>query len=382
VRLSEFILLDMDSILAEWDRFASTQGEVGANMSPTALRDHAREILEAIVQDMRVEQTKSEQSRKSKGLAPRPDGTADTAAETHAIVRAKSGFDVIQLVAEYRALRASVLRLWEQASSPSETDLEDVRRFNEGIDQALAESIAYFMEEVNEDRNLFLGMLGHDFRTPLQTVQVTAAYLSKLDAGPLVSAAATRLVKSGNRMKALLDDLLDYNRTKLGLGISVSPVPVDLAEVFADELEQVRLTHPGRRIDLEVSGDVRGVYDPGRLHQLLGNLAVNALRYGAPDAPVQVVLAGKPEEVLFMVKNQGPTVDRATLDRIFSPLQRGPEQGETPNTEGNLGLGLFIAREIVNAHGGQIGVDSRSSQTVFTVRLPKSHPGAEPRGGT
>jgi signal transduction histidine kinase len=173
-------------------------------------------------------------------------------------------------------------------------------------------------------------------------------------------------------MKALLDDLLDFNRTKLGLGISIAPRPVDLSVLFADELGQLRLTHPGRHIDLQVTGDVRGVYDPGRLHQLLCNLTINALKYGAHEAPVQVELIGTPAEVAFKVKNQGPRIDPSMLEQIFKPVQRGLEQQDDGGREGNLGLGLFISREIALAHGGQIAAESTPSQTVFTVLLPRS----------
>ena len=100
-------------------------------------------------------------------------------------------------------------------------------RFNEAIDQALTESIGVFTEQVDRGRNLLLGMLGHDMRSPLQTMEMTASYLSALNAGTDISEAASRLINSGIRMKALLDDLLDFNRTRLGLGINIVPANVD-----------------------------------------------------------------------------------------------------------------------------------------------------------
>ena len=121
----------------------------------------------------------------------------ETAAETHAVLRAKSGFDINQLVAEYRALRASVLRLWIDACQPDDPGLEDIVRFNEAIDQAIAESIGFFSAQVDQARNLLLGMLGHDMRSPLNTIQMTASYLAALNAGDEVSEAASRLIRSG-----------------------------------------------------------------------------------------------------------------------------------------------------------------------------------------
>jgi signal transduction histidine kinase len=148
----------------------------------------------------------------------------ETAAQTHALLRARAGFNIIQLAAEYRALRASMLRLWMDDCAPETPDLDDVIRFNEAIDQALAESVGFFSSQVEQNRNLLPGMLGHDMRSPLQAIQVTASYLEALNAGERVSEAAARLIRSGARMQASLDDLTDFNRTRLGLGINVTVI--------------------------------------------------------------------------------------------------------------------------------------------------------------
>src|SRR6202030_4152143 len=213
----------------------------------------------------------------------------NTETEAHALLRAKSGVTINQLAAEYRSLRASVLHLWTKACEPSAIDPRDVYRFNEAIDQAVAESVAFFGAQLEKERNLFLGMLGHDMRSPLQVIQLTATYLSKLDVGTYVAACAARLSKSARSLKALLDDLLAFNRTTPGLGIPIPPAAVDLARAFSAELEQFRVANPGRRIELEVSGDVSGVWDIDRLNQLLGNLVVNALKYGTSSSPVKIV---------------------------------------------------------------------------------------------
>jgi signal transduction histidine kinase len=125
-------------------------------------------------------------------------------------------------------------------------------------------------------------------------------------------------------MKALLDDLVDFNRTKLGLGINIARANVDLAAAFADELEQLRAAHAGRQLELEVVGDTRGLWDGPRLQQLLRNLLSNAIKYGKPDAPVRVVLAGEETDVRIEVSNSGPAIEGSALDQIFDPLKRGP----------------------------------------------------------
>ena len=347
-------------------------------MTPLALRDHAKQILEAVAKDLSTSQTKQAQADKSLGRAPKLMEAPETAAQTHAVLRARSGFDISQLAAEYRALRASVLRLWTEACQPNELNLEDLIRFNEAIDQALAESIGFFSEQVDRARNLLLGMLGHDMRNPLNAIQMTASYLAALNAGTEVSEAASRLIRSGACMKALLDDLVDFNRTQLGLGINIALADVDLAAVFADELEQLRGAHPARRLELEVVGDTRGPWDGLRLQQLLRNLVSNAIKYGAPDAPVRVVLTGEEADVRLEVTNSGPAIERSALDQIFDPLKRGPAQPDSQNTDSGLGLGLYIVREVARAHGGEVYVRSDKAETVFAVRLPRRNEGSSP----
>jgi signal transduction histidine kinase len=159
------------------------------------------------------------------------------------------------------------------------------------------------------------------------------------------------------------------------LGINIVPAEANLEKLLADELDQVRASHPDRRIDLDVAGDGQGVWDGRRLQQLLGNLVLNALKYGAQDAPVRVVMTGAEQEVRFEVRNHGSAIERTALDRIFDPLQRGLNHQDSYNADGNLGLGLYIAREIAKAHGGEIEVRSDETETVFSVCLPRRQPG-------
>ncbi|MDQ7976038.1 sensor histidine kinase [Paraburkholderia sp. SARCC-3016] len=368
MRLAEFIALHMDEILAQWEAFAATLQPAARNMGSPALRDHAQQILQAVAKDISTPQTRDEQHEKSLGHAPKLIDAPETAAQTHALLRARSGFSVNQLAAEYRALRASVLRLWMDNHAAEDTNLEDVIRFNEAIDQAVAESVEFFNDQVEQARNLLLGMLGHDMRSPLQTIQMTAAYLAALNAGGDVSDAAARLIRSGSRMQSLLDDLCDFNRIKLGLGINIVPADVDLAVLIADALDQLRAAHPGRLIELDVAGRAQGVWDGARLQQLLANLVGNALKYGNQTTPVRVALTGEASAVSLEVSNSGPPIDPQTIETIFDPLRRGP--GEDSRNASGLGLGLYIAAEIAKAHGGRIEVRSDENQTVFAVRLP------------
>jgi signal transduction histidine kinase len=201
---------------------------------------------------------------------------------------------------------------------------------------------------------------------------MTASYLVALNAGEKVASAASRLIRSGARMQALLDDLCDFNRTKLGLGINVVPTQVDLASVFADELDQLRSIVPDRQIELEVRGPTQGLWDGRRLQQLLGNLVLNAVKYGTPTTPVRVTVTAEQADVCIVVANSGAPIEPSALEHIFEPLKRGAAPVDADEEDSHLGLGLYIVREITKAHGGQIDVRSEQGETAFSVRLPRS----------
>lgn len=373
--LSPFIVQNMESILAEWETFARTLAPAADGMNSLALRDHAQQILEAIAKDLTTSQTRVEQSEKSKGRALVIEGTPETAAQTHAVLRARSGFDINQLVSEYRALRASVLRLWMDASALGQIDLDDVVRFNEAIDQAIAESVGHFHMQVERARNLLLGMLGHDMRSPLNTIVTTASYLGALNAGEQVSLAAERLIRSGASMQALLDDLVDFNRTRLGLGINIKPDEVDLAAILADEIEQLRGAHPTRQIELSIAGATRGHCDRIRFQQVVRNLVSNAIRYGFPNTPVRVAFRGEESTYRLEITNSGTAIDPAMCGQLFDPLKRGIGRTAEQEGPGGLGLGLFIVREIAKAHGGDVDVRCERGETTFAVHMPRQRTG-------
>lgn len=166
MRLSTFIRNNNDPIIEEWESFAKSLVSTSPNATPLALRDHIKEILSFIAGDIESAQTKSRQLKKSHG--EKTEGTKPTAAEIHASLRQAGGFNLDQVVSEYRALRASIIKLWDLAlKDVSLADHNDQTRFNEAIDRALTESIRDYSEKMDHSRNLFLGILSHDLRTPL-----------------------------------------------------------------------------------------------------------------------------------------------------------------------------------------------------------------------
>ena len=381
MRLSEFLLTHHEQILTEWVVFArscrpgtDTDRLPTAGLDDAALRDHASEILDAIAADLNTPQTKSEQADKSEGKSDaEPQSTApDTAAQSHGAARAHSGFSVEQMVSEYRALRASVIRLWVDAVGElALQDLDDLIRFNEAIDQSLAESTSRFTQDLDHSREIFLGMLGHDLRNPLGAIIGSAHVIVNSNEIPeRVLKSASLIVSSGQRMNALVGDLLDFTRSRLGGGIPIVRADVDLVAVCRHTVEEIAALHPQRAVNFETTGPLRGQWDEARVSQALSNVIGNAIEHGSDRTPINVTLHGDAEAVELAVQNRGPVIAASELDRVFAPMHRidGDNLGMPTS---NLGLGLYITERIVAAHHGTIGVVSSAEKgTTFTIRLP------------
>jgi signal transduction histidine kinase len=374
VRLADFIETNAEAILAEWVAFAATSGTAGKAMDLPALRDHAGEMLKTIVTDLRTPQTKAEQTEKSKGNSDTGPETADTPAEVHGAGRAASGFSLAEMVSEYRALRASVIRLWtKQCGTLTGADLEDLMRFNEAIDQSTAESITRFTQDLDQSKEMFIAVLGHDLRAPLGAVSMASQFM--LDTGELKEphlTLTTRILRSARRMNRMVGDLLDFTRSRLGSGVPIARRKMDVAVVARHAVEEMSDAEPASVIKLDTSGDLLGKWDSERISQLLSNMLANAVQHGTAEAPISVTVAGDTEGVVLRVHNRGPAIPASDLPGLFNPLKRlAPGEAATSNSH-NLGLGLYIAERIVTAHGGTIDVESSAAAgTSFTVRLPR-----------
>jgi hypothetical protein len=280
------------------------------------------------------------------------------------------------MVAEYRALRASVLRLWTRAQGElGPAEIDDLIRFNEAIDQALAESIVQFDQDVEKAKEMFLAILGHDLRTPLGAIHTSARYM--LDMGELEEPHRTlvsRIASSATRTIHMVGDLLDFTRSRLGGGIPIQRAPLSLGKVVHDVVEEISAAHPVRAIHFEARERQQGEWDAARLGQALTNLITNAVEHGTVGTAVTVELHGDEENVAISIHNRGPTIAAAQLDGLFNPMKI-KAASSAPGRSGpnaNLGLGLYIAERIVYEHGGRIEVASSDTDgTTFTVHLPR-----------
>ncbi|MGA8134756.1 MAG: HAMP domain-containing sensor histidine kinase [Pseudomonas gingeri] len=375
MHLSTFIVQQVDSIVDEWEQFAKTLTPAADTMGRVALRDHAKSILLAAARDMETHQSASEQTAKSKGDSPDSSPSLDIAAASHGELRHTAGFDLVQMTSEFRHLRACVIRRWVNSlASPGLAHLQDMIRFNEAIDEALAESTAAYAEQVNRSRDIFLAILGHDLRAPLQAVTMSTEMLVRkthLNADGLVYVAN---IKSGTRhMSSMISDLLEFVRSRLGSSLPIDPAPMDLSRVAKAAINEAWAGQPDCLPLLKVEGDVHGVWDRGRIEQLLQNLIGNALQHGASHRPLTLSLDGRVDSVCLTMHNFGTPIPQEALATIFDPLVRGAsEEIGQPSTATSLGLGLYIAKEVVTAHQGTIEVSSSAEDgTRFTVILPR-----------
>jgi phosphoserine phosphatase RsbU/P len=231
--------------------------------------------------------------------------------------------------------------------------------------KARAEKSELELRAVAEFREMFIGILGHDLRTPLGSIVMAAALLLRrgnLDEQDAQTTA--RIIRSSQRMTRMITQLLDLTRARLGRGLPIDPKPTDLREVCQNVVEEFEAT-----ARLEVAGDVTGTWDQDRLAEVLSNLVGNAIEHAAPGTVVLVKAHAAEAQVVVEVKNQGDPIPADVLPFIFEPFRRAQQQEKS--TTGNLGLGLYIAHQIVLTHGGTLDAHSADGTTTFVMRLPR-----------
>jgi PAS domain S-box-containing protein len=214
-----------------------------------------------------------------------------------------------------------------------------------------------------QERELFLGMLGHDLRNPLGAVMVGARMLAG-NADPSVARIAGMIAQSGTRMSRMIADLLDLARAR-ARRIRIHRTHVELGALCRSVIAEFALTHPDRALRCDGREPVFGAWDKDRLEQVVQNLVANALIHGRTDTPVTVSVGRADGRATIDVENQGPPIPPEVQAHIFDPFHRGSGEGD------GLGLGLYIAKHVVATHGGTLSFMSDASSTCFRVTLPR-----------
>ncbi len=219
--------------------------------------------------------------------------------------------------------------------------------------------------ERQRTRELLMGTLGHDLRNPLNTITASLFFLRR-HAPEGVQHVVDRMSSSTDRMARMIGQLLDFTRARLGGGIPLEKTAADLGAICTAIVDELGAQYPNR-LQLSADGEFPGVWDPDRLAQVFSNLIVNAIDYGSPDAPVTITMSRANGSAQIAVRNRGEGISDAERMSLFEPFRRG---SETKRSARGLGLGLYIAREIVRSHGGAIDLRTPPGEVIFTVTLP------------
>lgn len=215
---------------------------------------------------------------------------------------------------------------------------------------------------------MFMAVLSHDLRTPLMSITAAATVLKRQPDADKVGAMAERMLSSSQRMGRMIEDLLDVTRIRHAGGLALQLAPADMQALVQRTLDEVQTSFPDRAIESSLQGDLTGMWDGERLCQVVTNLVSNAIHHGSPDQPVQIAVDGTHADTVTFTVTNGGTIAPVLVANLFDPFH-GRER--EPGRHQGLGLGLFIAHQIVIAHRGQIEVFSRDGTTRFSVKLPR-----------
>lgn len=218
----------------------------------------------------------------------------------------------------------------------------------------------------SDERERIMGVLGHDLRSPLTAIGMAAGMLLRAAAAPMQAELVTQIARAVARMRRMISDLLDFTRTRAGGGLPLARREVQLKTLLEELVAEMALANPDQRIALVAREDGVGELDPDRITQAVINLVDNALDHGARRTPVTLTLDGDATWLRVAVHNQGPPIPPSLRARLFQPFARG----ERADSSG-VGLGLFIVRQIVDAHRGSITIDTDTTGTTFMLSLPR-----------
>jgi signal transduction histidine kinase/ActR/RegA family two-component response regulator len=396
MRLADFILGNIEPILAEWEVFARGIWP-GAATDPVTLRDHAEEILRATALDMKSDQTAKQQSDKSKGEGPDDQAhrSVNRASVMHAEARVGSKFELGAVIAEYRALRASVIRLWRDSAPDTDLrDLDDLTRFNESIDQSLTEAVHGYAEKVARDReellgnehaarmeaetsnrakDMFLATLSHEMRTPLNAIVGWISILRSKGSEDEDMVEGLAVIERNTKAQVqLIEDVLDVSRIVSGK-LRLEMRPCELVEIINAGIDVVRPGAEARDITLDVQLDPaanRATCDATRIQQVIWNLVSNAIKFTPKGGKIRVTLARDKSSLQIEVSDNGQGISPELLPYVFDRFRQADSSSR--RKFGGLGLGLSIVKHLVEMHGGTVEARSPGEGlgSTFIVRLP------------
>jgi signal transduction histidine kinase len=350
--ISDELRTHKHAIATRWEREVLREVPALAVLPRGALVDHMPEMLE--------------------GLAAWIDGGDSDGfrvlAEGHALQRHGTGIDLEALTSEYSTLRRVILEQLLEVSDVHEL-ARSLVRLDAGIDRAVGEAARRYTAARDHVRERFIGILAHDLRDPLTAVMMSATLLADLALGDKQAQLVERITRGARRIERMIDDVLDFARGRLEGGIPIFPASANMGEICTEAIEEAGLVGPSREMKLQITGDVRGMWDRERVRQALANLLSNARHYGQGEILVRVWEREDRHAVFTSVTNRGSFISPDAIARIFDPFTR---TSENPGRHrGGLGLGLYIVEQIAKAHGGICSASSSEDSTIFTIEWPR-----------
>jgi signal transduction histidine kinase len=347
-RVAELLRGDHQRLAALWEEEVRRDLPAHLRAARPVLREHVYELLG--------------------GLASWIEGATERAAKAFAVIveipalqALGYGVGLETLVRELGQLRLVVLR--DVFARPDAGELhEEVLALAGGMDHAIADATSRFAQQREDVRDRFIGILGHDLRDPLATVQITARILGR---HPKLKPHTDRIEQSCDRMMRMVGDVLDFARGHLGGGIPARPAPHDLGDIVRQSADEISAANPDREIRVRLHGDLHASVDRDRVIQAIGNLLGNAIQHG--KGVIDVVAQGEPDMITTSVTSHGTPIPSEELARIFDPFARADAAMGRPG----LGLGLYIVQQIALAHGAQTEVESKPEATTFAIRWPR-----------
>lgn len=328
----------------------------------------------------RAEQIEALLSSMADGLnatngAPETAESVLEAARTYAAARLAEGATLNEVVADYHSLRSIVTNGWR--SDPTARHggdaIDELAAFDRALDASLAEACRWYLARVEDARELLNGILAHDLRTPLSAILNSAESII-VDASltEAQKAPAARIRLSGLRMKRIIEDVLDFTRTRLRNTLPVTLAQADVGEIVEGVAAELGSFNPRVPICCTTGGELSLQCDGSRIEQLASNLLSNAIEHAGAGTPVTIDAEGFRGEVQIRVHNFGHAIPPSEQSLIFYPLMRAMRRQSRGAGRKGLGLGLYIARQIAQAHGGNVEVSSSERDgTTFLVRLPR-----------
>ena len=371
MRLAEFIRSNENAIVAAWEEFAQTYLPSAAHMDRAALRDHIIGLLRFISQDLETSQTERERSEKAKGQGPKGGGANDSAAETHADLRFTGGFDTVEMVSEFRALRASVIKLWRSAWGEPDEIIPDLLRFNEAVDQVMTESLSRYTEKLNHAGALLVGTLVHDFQKSLTIVSDSAEALTDGRLDDRQTQLVSQIGAGTSHVNLMVSELIDAVRIRIGEGVPISIAPMNMAAAVNDAVKDVAVAHPDWKIAVETPEDLEADGDFARIREMISSLIDSAVQHGSRASEIQVAAKLDNSEVVLSV-HSAAAISPDIVATLFDSLTHRRDENAAQSGDTRLDLELFIAKGVVTAHGGKLSIISNEEQgTTFIVQLPQ-----------